>query len=227
MSWRLWSIAIFFASDSIGVIWVLASFHVRKLRFSLRRDRSEGSRFVLQMPFITLNNHAHSRDVALHLGLESSMYATDVDGSERLVLGRYFFFFFSPFPLSVFLRLASCTWKGAKMTPFGFWIRSRGGSGTFVGYGKETDLKNLMAAFSSPLVLGIQISPEGAVFSEDRHEEALRFAAEHSLPQFKHLLLPKTGALEVALKAQHGKTAAIYDWTIGYKCEQQQGRLDW
>ncbi len=94
VSWRLWSIAIFFASDSIGVIWVLASFHVRKLRFSLRRDRSEGSRFVLQMPFITLNNHAHSRDVALHLGLESSMYATDVDGSERLVLGRYFFFFF-------------------------------------------------------------------------------------------------------------------------------------
>lgn len=118
-------------------------------------------------------------------------------------------------------------WKGARWTPVGLFLQARGGSDTFVGYGKETDLQNLLVAFSSRLIFGVQLSPEGAVYSEERHEEAITYAEVNGLPQFEHLLFPRTGALAAALQAQRGKTTAIFDWTIAYKQEQAQGRLDW
>lgn len=209
----LWEKLVFLLYDATGAVFMVHIRYIRRLQCHIRADEtSMGSSLAIEFsaPFISIGSHQHAHDIVLHSQIETVIPVRLKDGTRTVTYGR----------------IGSCSWRGLKATPFG-WMLSSAPGNAFVGYGKEQDMKILRRVFSSPFLLGIQISPEGAVYSEERHEEALAFAEAKGLPKLNHLLLPRSGALTAAMEAQAPKIPAIYDWTIGYKGGQQEHRIDW
>ena len=57
---------------------------------------------------------------------------------------------------------------------------------------------------------------EGTRYTPAKYERSLAFARRQGLPEFKHLLLPRTKGFEATLTGLEGKVDAVYDATIGY-----------
>ncbi len=179
---------------------MFVTFFIRKLRVSLvfhGEISLDEPILPIEPPLVTVSNHAHTRDVVLHTLCEAVLPLR----TGELVLGK----------------LAACTWRGAKFSPFGILLRLKA-SHAFVGEGKQTDLANLRQAYSHSRV-GCQIQPEGAVWSRERHQEAIAYAEANGLPFFKHLLLPRIGAFKTALEVFRPKY--VWDWTIAYRKTQE------
>uniref|UniRef100_A0A914EHV1 Phospholipid/glycerol acyltransferase domain-containing protein n=1 Tax=Acrobeloides nanus TaxID=290746 RepID=A0A914EHV1_9BILA len=72
---------------------------------------------------------------------------------------------------------------------------------------------------SLPEPFWFHIFPEGTRFNRRKPkpiEESIQFCAQKNLPQFKNVLVPRTGGFIMALNELRNELACIYDVTIGY-----------
>ena len=60
----------------------------------------------------------------------------------------------------------------------------------------------------------IIIFPEGTRFTTKKHQESIKYAQQHKLPQFNHTLLPRTKGFDLIVR---NTTAPLYDVTIVYQ----------
>lgn len=68
----------------------------------------------------------------------------------------------------------------------------------------------------------MSIFPEGTRFTEEKHEQSLKYAASNGLPQYKYHLLPRTKGLYhlVTMMKQNKRSKYIFDLEYAYRGEE-------
>jgi len=118
-------------------------------------------------------------------------------------------------------------WRSFIMFPLG-WA-SKMCEHVFVGYGKDRDLEATVRGCQNLLKRGFEsvvFFPEGSVKRPSTQRKSREYTQNNGLPDYHHVLCPKTGAFCViteALKAQ-GCTEYV-DITIGFSDASAVGRV--
>mmetsp|Transcript_16105 Transcript_16105/g.32247 ORF Transcript_16105/g.32247 Transcript_16105/m.32247 type:complete len:364 (-) Transcript_16105:190-1281(-) len=118
-------------------------------------------------------------------------------------------------------------WRTFLMFPLG-WA-SKMSEHIFVGYGKELDLAATAQACKRLRRRGFHsliFFPEGAVRRASTMQKSREYALTQGLPQYQHVLCPKTGAFTVVTQALLHEGAVDYiDLTIAFPDHSETGRV--